>query len=550
MGCKFRSLILALSIASLAPYSATAQETVLVNGVEATRVVIGPAISSLAKIIKTGLRDDYYSAKSGTRAWKNAQSLYYFYGARNFEPLWLEGEGNDVSFSSKAQAVIDLFEKAEFEGLRPSDYLTDKLDINAAQNDPIRLAQVEVAFTDAAILYAKHAAGGRIAPSAVSSSITLRPTRVDLAKLRVDLVSADDPAALLQGMHPTHDEFLGLRAELVKRLAGPEIEQIIVPDGKLMKLGKSDKRMPILRERLGLELANPDSEFIYDQAAVDAVKDFQNSIGLIADGVVGPATVAALNGAQGASAEDIVANMERWRWMPKDLGDFHVFVNIPEYRLQVRKSGVVQHATRVVVGKPKHKTPVFSDEIEHVVVNPYWNVPYSIATKELLPASGGNPGYFDNRNYELLSGGKVINASSVDWANINPKNPPFRIRQRPGRGNALGTIKFLFPNQHSVYLHDTPSKSLFSRTYRAFSHGCVRVHNPLEFADALLRYEPSLNLAKIKGMMGSNEKWNNLSTHVPVHLAYFTLRIDTDGTVRSFGDVYGHHKKLLSLLKG
>jgi len=548
MGSKFRSLILAIGVASLTSFSATAQETVLVNGIEATRIVIGPAVSPLAKIIKTGLREDYYGAKSGSRAWKNAQGLYYFYGARNFEPLWLEGSGADVSFSTKAQSVIDLFENAEFEGFRASDYLTGKLDVAGAQNDPLKLAQVEVAFTDAAILYAKHAAGGRIAPSAVSRNISLRPTQVDLAKLRVDFVSSDNPAALLQSLHPTHTEFKALRTELAKRLDGPEIEQIIMPSGKLMKLGKADKRMPILRERLSLPVGVTTAEFIYDQAAVDAVKDFQKSIGLIADGVIGPATIAALNGAQGASAEDIVANMERWRWMPKNLGNFHVFVNIPEFRLQVRKAGVVEHATRVVVGKPKHMTPIFSDEIEHVVVNPYWNVPSSIATKELLPSANGNPGYFSKRNYELLAGGKVINASSVDWANINPKKPPFRIRQRPGRGNALGTIKFLFPNKHSVYLHDTPSKSLFGRTYRAFSHGCVRVHNPLEFADALLRYEPSLSISKIKGMMGGTEKWNNLGDHIPVHLAYFTLRVDADGTVRSFGDVYGHHKRLLALL--
>ncbi|WP_299346728.1 L,D-transpeptidase family protein [uncultured Maritalea sp.] len=548
MGYKFRSVILALSIASISSFGAHAQEAVLVNGVQATRVVIGPAVSPMAKIIKAGLRDDYYGAKSGTRAWKNAQGLYYFYGARSFEPMWLQNNGDQVTFSPKAQEIVELFKKAEFEGLRTSDYLTDQLDIDAAQGDPQMLAHVEVAFTDAAILYAKHAAGGRIAPSAVSSAITLHPTRVDLAKLRVDLVSSDNPAALLQSMHPTHKEFSALRAELAKRIAGPKIEQIIVPDGKLMKLGKTDERLPVLRERLGLTLDDPANEFIYDQFAEDAIKDFQTSIGLIADGVVGPATIAALNGAHGASAQDIVANMERWRWMPKNLGDFHVFVNIPEFKLQVVKSDKVEHATRVVVGKPKHMTPVFSDEIEHVVVNPYWNVPSSIATTELLPSANGNPGYFDSRNYELLAGGKVINASSVDWANINPKNPPFRIRQRPGSGNALGTIKFLFPNQHSVYLHDTPSKSLFSRTYRAYSHGCVRVHNPLEFADALLRYEPSLNLSQIKGMMGGNEKWNNLKTHVPVHLAYFTLRVDPDGTVRSFGDVYGHHKKLVDLL--
>ena len=545
---QLRSILFGV-VATLAPFaSSQAQEIVMVNGVEATRVVIGPAVSPLAKVIKAGLKDQFYGAKAGTKAWQNAQGLYYFYGARNFEPIWLEGEGDSVKFSQNALSILDVFEDATMEGLRPSDYLTPALDLDAAIGDPSALARVETALSDAAILYARHAAGGRVSPSQVSSSITLRPTRIDLNKLRVDLVTSNDPAALLRGMHPTHTEFKALRAALAEKINGPAVEQIIVPNGKLMKLGKKDDRMPILRERLKIELTDPTLEFTYDETAVAAVKEFQTSIGLIADGVVGPATVAALNGAQGASVEDIVANMERWRWMPRDLGDFHVFVNIPEFRLQVRKGDTVQHATRVVVGKPKHKTPVFSDQIEHVVVNPYWNVPYSIATKELLPSANGNPGYFSARNYELLSGGRVINASSVDWANINPKNPPFRIRQRPGRGNALGAVKFLFPNQHSVYLHDTPSKSLFGRTYRAFSHGCVRVHNPFDFAEALLRYEPSLNIQQVKGMLGGTEKWNNLKRKVPVHLAYFTLRIDQDGTVRTFGDVYGHHKRLVELL--
>jgi len=543
-----RSLFVGLSFASLLAAQAPAQEIVMVNGVEATRVVIGPATTPLAKIIKTGLRKDYYSAKAGSKSWKDAQELYYFYGARNFEPLWLSTENEQVSFSDKAQSIIDLLQDAQSYGLRPTDYLGNGINIDAAGSDPLKLAEVETAFTDAAILYAKHASGGRINPRSVSKSISLSPPTVNLSDLRVELVTSADPAAMLEALHPTHVEFAALRKELAKRLNGPPIEQVILPAGKLMKLGKSDPRTPMLRERLNLLPVATEMELIYDEAAVAAVEEFQTSIGLIADGVIGPATIAALNGAQGASKEDIVANMERWRWMPKELGDFHVFVNIPEFRLQVNKQGTVEHETRVVVGKPKHKTPVFSDEIEHVVVNPYWNVPYSITKNELLPAAGGNPGYFSARNYELLSGGRVISASSVDWANVNPANPPFRIRQRPGSRNALGRIKFLFPNQHSVYLHDTPSKSLFGRTYRAFSHGCVRVHNPLEFADALLKYEDSLSLSKIKGMMGKSEKWNNLDAHIPVHLAYFTLRIGDDGTVRSYGDVYGHHKRLLQLL--
>ena len=281
------------------------------------------------------------------------------------------------------------------------------------------------------------------------------------------------------------------------------------------------------------------------------MKTFQESLGLQVDGVIGPATVAALNGGAATTKEDILANMERWRWLPEDLGDFHVHVNLPEFRLFVENGTTatgyeVAYTTRIVIGTPKNQTPVFSDEIEHVVVNPYWNVPSSIAKNEIAPHLAANPGYLASQNMELLSGGRVINASAIDWSSTNVNN--FRIRQRPGAGNALGKIKFLFPNQHDVYLHDTPSKSLFARSYRAYSHGCMRVQNPMEFAAALLAHEPVLTVAELESEVGGSERWNNLDRHIPVHITYFTLRVDADGTIRSYGDVYGYNKKIIELM--
>jgi murein L,D-transpeptidase YcbB/YkuD len=238
--------------------------------------------------------------------------------------------------------------------------------------------------------------------------------------------------------------------------------------------------------------------------------------------------------------------MERWRWEPEQYGDFHVWVNLPEFRLVVVDHGEVDYTTRVVIGTPKNQTPIFHDEIEHVVVNPYWNVPSSIATNEIAPRLVSDPGYIANQNMELLYGGKVVNAASIDWTTTSIRN--FSIRQRPGPGNALGQVKFLFPNQHDVYLHDTPSKSLFARSTRAFSHGCVRVQNPMEFANALLKNEVGMTRASLEGQFGSKERWNNLENHIPVHLTYFTLRVDEDGSIRSFGDVYGANQKLKTLL--
>lgn len=536
--------------------SAVAQERVTVAGVGATRVVIAPPQTELARIIKSGLAANYSAAGAGSRAHEQSRQLYYFYGARHFEPLWLtEDAAGKVTFSSKAEHIIDVFKAAELEGFRPSDYLTDALDVAAAGSDPQRLADLETAFSAAVVRYAQDAYGGRISPRDVYSTWTLQPKRVDEATLLVQLSDSETPQDVLLALSPKHREFVQLKAALAKFYDGSVIDAAVtIPDGPMLRPGAQDERVTLLRQRLDVpepeipETAGAEAkaDITYDEALVAAVKAFQESLGLTADGITGPATVAALNGGSATTKEDIVANMERWRWAPDDLGDFHVAVNIPEFRLTVMNKDQPHYTTRVVVGTARNQTPVFSDEIEHIVVNPYWNVPASIASNEIAPALARNPWYLDGQNMELLYGGKLVNAAAVDWTTTSIRN--FRIRQRPGAGNALGRIKFLFPNQHDVYLHDTPSKSLFQRSFRAYSHGCVRVQNPMEFADALLALEPSLTVASLEGMFGSKERWVNLEAHIPVHISYFTLRVDEDGTIRSYGDVYGHNQRLIEML--
>jgi len=234
--------------------------------------------------------------------------------------------------------------------------------------------------------------------------------------------------------------------------------------------------------------------------------------------------------------------------MPSDLRVFAVCVNIPEFRLAILRDGREEYTTRVVVGTTKNQTPIFSDTIRHIVVNPYWNVPSSIIRGEIAPAVLRNPGYIDSQNMDLLYNGQAVSPWQVDWTQVSATNFPFRVRQRPGAGNALGQIKFLFPNKHDVYLHDTPSKSLFSRSYRAFSHGCIRVQNPMEFAEALTANEPAISRASLEAMFGPKERWVNPERQIPVHLAYFTLRVGDDGSLRAFGDVYGHNEKLIAAM--
>jgi murein L,D-transpeptidase YcbB/YkuD len=548
------ALLLAGTVLAGAPTMGLAQEAT-VEKAALTRVVIAPPRSDLARIIKAGLQKAYYDAAKDTRAYAQAQKLYFFYGERGFEPLWLTpGANGTVSFSPNAEKIVEVFKQASLEGFRPSDYLTPDLDPAAAGTDPVKLAALETSFSQAAVRYAQDAWGGRIAPTAVSKLLTIAPKRINEAEMLLKLASSDAPDELLLGLDPVHPEFLRLKSALAKFYDdGIKVEQVTIPDGKTLKLGMKDDRVPLLRDRLAVAApeipegaADAVVDTTYDQALVDAIKAFQESLGLTADGVLGPATVAALNGGGNVSKDDIIANMERWRWEPTRFGDFHVEVNIPEFTVWIMKDGESVHSTRVVVGTPKNQTPVFSDEIENIVVNPYWNVPPSIAAGEIKPHLLANPYYLDSQNMEMLGGGRVINAAAIDWSTTNINN--YSIRQKPGPGNALGKIKFLFPNEHNVYLHDTPSKSLFSRAFRAYSHGCVRVQNPLDFAGALVETNPEISQASLEGMFGPKEKWVTLKNKIPVHIMYFTLRVDEDGTIRSYGDVYGHNKKLIELL--
>jgi len=508
-------------------------------------VVIAPAQTALGEIIKAGLASSYYGAAKDSQAYQEAQKLYFFYGARHFEPIWLDqASDGKVTFSAPAKKIMALFAKAEEEGLRPTDYLTPALDVTNVDGNPVAMAALETAFSGATMRYASDIYTGRIVPSSVDVNLDITPKTLDQTSLLVELASSPDPVAVLAKLEPTHPEFLALKAALATFDDANSNRPTPIATGPTIKPGMSDPRVPLIRARLQLP-ATPDT--IYDDSIVEAMKAFQTSLDLDVDGVMGPATLTALNGGAAITRADIIANMERWRWMPRDLGAFNVFVNIPEYRLAINSGGQESYTTRVVVGALKHQTPIFSDNIRHIVVNPYWNVPNSIVKAEIGPKTRANPGYVDSQNMDLLYNGDVVSPWQVNWQAVGD-GFPFRVRQRPGPSNALGQIKFLFPNKHDVYLHDTPSKSLFSRGFRAYSHGCVRVQNPMEFADALMANEANISRASLEAMFGDTERWVNPDHQIPVHIAYFTIRVEADGSLKGFDDVYGHNQKLIAAM--
>ncbi len=474
-------------------------------------------------------------------------AILQFYQNREWQPAWIE----KGTFNPRARAIIDKISRADEEGLNAEEYLLpDGSFGEKIAMSPIAIAEAEIRLSVAMLRYVIHLQAGRIDPRKISRLITSQPEKPDTNAALNSLALAANPVAILESFSPPHEGYRRLKRQLAElRKSGAKAEPVEpIEPGKSLKLGMSGPRVGQLRKRLKIAAADVADTIKFDDALFEAVKTYQKAADLKVDGIAGKKTIGHLNAnISGDPIADIIANMERWRWLPRDLGPYHVRVNVPEFAVRIMDKGEVRHQTRVVVGKPANPTPIFSDEMEYIVVNPYWNVPYSIAKKELLPKIRANPARFMRaKGYQVVSRGRVISPRAVNWRGVNLKS--VRIRQKPGKRNALGQVKFMFPNKHAVYLHDTPSKSLFDKKMRAFSHGCVRVHNPMEFADALLSKDTKINGERLRRAVGGKQKHYNLSSHIPVHLTYFTVDVNAAGEMVRFGDIYGHHRKVLEAL--
>lgn len=474
---------------------------------------------------------------------RDRAALAEFYAERDYQPVWMV----DGAYTPQARAVMTRIAAADEDGLDPAAYRLPPATIGATTPAGAEIAaSVDLVLSQAVLLYARQAYAGRLDPSSISKLITIKPLLPDPIEVLSTVSSASDGATAIASFNPPHEGYLRLKKALAEARAtetGPRLAR--VPEGKSMKLGLADPRVPLLRARLEVPAPSEAPE-VYDEALAAAVKSFQSSKGLTADGIAGNATVAYVNGTGRSHTAEIIANMERWRWLPRDLGAFHIMANVPEYLVRVVENGEVVHTTRTVVGKMTNQTPIFSDQMESIVVNPSWNVPASITTKEMLPAARRDPSYMSRKGYQVLANvdGKYrpIDPQMVDWSNVNPRQ--IMIRQPPGDDNALGSVKFLFPNEHAVYLHDTPSKSFFKRDSRALSHGCVRVQDPLEFADVLLAHQGGWTKQRLRKMIGGKEKWINLPNRIPIHLTYFTAFVGDSGSLETRPDVYGFNARV------
>lgn len=465
----------------------------------------------------------------GRRGEKSAAEA--FYRERGFAPVWLR----DGAPSARGTSAVAYLRGVDADGLEPTEYPGPQ----ASPSDPDSQADAELKYTATILTFVRHAEVGRVHWSRVSGDISYPHDATEPAAVLDTIVNARTVAEALDGYLPQHPGYKALKAKLaeVRKQAGEPEKVVRVPDGPSLKPGMTDARVALLRERLKVAAgANPD---LFDDTVTDAVKAFQKSAGLNADGIAGPGTLKALNGGpKRERTEDIIlANLERWRWMPHDLGKTHVILNIPDFRLRLIRDGKLYWTTKVVVGKPSQPTPITSATMKFITVNPTWNVPPSIIANEYIPALRADPNALDRIGLKVQQ---------------NPDGT-VRIYQPPGDRNALGRIRFNFPNKFLVYQHDTPDKHLFAHDRRAYSHGCMRVENPLMYGEKLLsivRPNDGYTAARLQSMFGGAEINIDFPVHIPVHLTYQSAFVDDAGELQIRDDVYGRDARLIAILRG
>jgi murein L,D-transpeptidase YcbB/YkuD len=472
------------------------------------------------------------------------QAVEKFYSAREYAPLWTQAG----ALTAGAKGVIARLKDAASEGLNASDYPVPDF---AAATAPEALADAELKLTSSMLDYARHAQSGRMHWSQVSYDILFPEHPTDPAEVLANVTGAKDASAALDSYNPPHKLYRELRAKLAELRGQGDGPVITIDEGpslafkaatrKQPAVTPEDPRVPQLRAKLGISENHDDTR--YDAKVAEAVRKFQEGADLKPTGVLDDRTVRAINSPKRDRAIDtVIVNMERWRWLPRQLGvaslnNAYVILNIPDFTLRVMQGGAPVWTTRVVTGKPgQHATPMLTETMKFITVNPTWNVPPSIIYNEYLPALQQDPTVLERMGLRLE----------------RARDGSIHISQPPGEANALGRIRFNFPNKFLVYQHDTPDKHLFAKEERAFSHGCMRVQNPDQYASTLLnitmpneRYTPE----KIRSMYGHSEIDLKFPTPIPVNITYQTAFVDDAGKLQLRKDIYGRDATMLALLK-
>ena len=487
--------------------------------------------------------------------------LQRFYAARDHHPLWVQ----DTTAGPRAQELTELLIAADIDGLDARDYRVDRITALKRADSPETLAQLDVLLSLGLVRYAADLGQGRVAPNVADPELFEFREEVKKAEVLAAAATASDLEAFIDSYRPQTVRYDRQKVALAEyRALALQGGWAAIPEGDTLKPGMTDRRVGLLRARLRLwgdlkpeaDLAEAGSDpNFYDDDLVVAVKWMQYRHGLAQDGAIGPKTLTELNVPIETRIEQMILNLERRRWMTDDLGQRHIFVNLADFLLKLVDEPKTLLDMPVVVGKPYFRTPVFSHSMTYLEINPYWNVPPSIARSEMLPKIKQDVNYLAQNNYVLFSdwssGAAIVDPKSIDWSQVSKASFSYKIRQDPGADNALGRIKFMLPNRFNIYLHDTPAKSLFSRAERAFSHGCIRVQDPPALAEMVLAGNEGWTRERIEATIASGKRTVvTLDKPLPVHISYLTSWVNKDGSVHFRRDVYDRDLALAKALLG
>tara|TARA_R110001592_G_scaffold357416_1_gene660641 strand:+ start:224317 stop:225891 length:1575 start_codon:yes stop_codon:yes gene_type:complete len=467
---------------------------------------------------------------------RNIPALVDLYSERGYQPLWFA----NGPLTPMHAALIAEVEASGGHGFRSGRY-----HLEALTRQDLPDALLEILYSDALLSQAHDRFTG-VLDSTDDEWFIQREPLDTVAFLRSLAEERSNIRPALHALWPRHQEYWALVGKRAALVAQEDAYTVAVPTGPLLRLGDSGPRIHLLQQRL---LGPGEYSGVFDLKLNEAVAEFQRSAGLEADGIVGEATLEMLNANRFSWIDQLDANLERWRWLPREIPSTYISINIAAFRLRVIEDGVPELGMDVIVGRPFRQTPIFTETLKYLVFFPYWNVPYSIATKDKLPLLRTDPEALAQAGYEVqLRGETAFQAvNQVEWSTIKPGE--FTLRQRPGQKNALGAVKFMLPNPYSVYLHDTPDKALFSKTERTFSSGCIRLAEPQKLADWVLNYDHNKYLADLDRLLASGPSTTAyLSRPIPVYLVYFTAFQEGDGVVFR-RDIYERDERIVRALR-